>query len=271
MKKRDRVLRLRNSPLVHVLAQVVFAPVLSMRDHIPAIQSQLRRAGLPRYQEHAIQTVLLSGGAPEVASKRRWDFIDREAHLAVSLMEEAVVLQTSAYGTFEPFLDMLHCVLDSVAQESSPSLVERVGLRTIDIVHPKQGERLAEYLQPGLLGFPFEQIPESGGRPGGFRVESVSETTVGGVLAIRCYQLPPGQFLPPDLVPSPLEYPLWLQKLTSAAALDFDHYSIRAFDFRTPDIIERLWDLHDVIGSALRRAVTEHAWSVWDPEEVTLK
>ena len=45
MPRQNPPLKLRYSPLVMVLAQVRFSPVLKMADYVPAIQEKLRREG----------------------------------------------------------------------------------------------------------------------------------------------------------------------------------------------------------------------------------
>jgi uncharacterized protein (TIGR04255 family) len=243
-----------------------------MRERIAELQEGLRAQSLPRFQESVIQNVfLMAGGAPEVTSKKRWDFLDRDRRTVLTLTDEVLVLQTSAYDTFEPFVDAFAGALQLVGEIAGLALVERVGYRAIDVIAPQPSEKLSSYLIPGLVGFPFDDVPNVSSRPQGFRVESVAETAKGSLLAIRCYQLPRGQFLPPDLIPTPLTYPVHLTALDNAAALDFDHFSTATIDFSVDSVVDTLWFLHGSIGTAFRHSVTKHAWDVWEATEETLE
>jgi uncharacterized protein (TIGR04255 family) len=265
MPKRTGVKRLRNSPLVHVLAQVVFTPVLDIADRLIAIQSGFKDLGFARLQRTEFQSfTLIPGQAPQLQAKTRWDFLDREKENGVSLTDEFVVLQTSRYTTFEPFVEKLNRLL-AVLAKINIAFVERAGLRYVDLIKPEPHEAFGRYLAPGLLGFPFA---DAGVRasPKAFRTESTADTQV-GTLAVRCYSLMPGQFLPPDLMPGILTYRPELSQGEAGAALDFDHISTRTLNFSGGEVEDLMYKLHDPVKKAFRHSATDFAWERWGPEE----
>jgi uncharacterized protein (TIGR04255 family) len=144
-------------------------------------------------------------------------------------------------------------------------LVERIGLRYVDLVRPQEGEDPALYLDPGLLGFPFQRvsgIPTS--RPT-FRIESQATTTQ-GFLAVRCSWPDKQLYLPPDMIPTVLAFEFQLQPNERPVILDFDHYSVEVRDFVPGRIVDAVADLHDAIDVAFRKAVTDYAFKTWGRE-----
>src|SRR3989442_7935401 len=101
--RRSLQTRLARPPLVHVLAQVRFAPVLAIGQSIPSIQQKLKDLGFPRFEKSQIQNIVLSGPTPKVDFLERWDFSDREKRAGVVLTQDFVVLQASNYSTFQDF------------------------------------------------------------------------------------------------------------------------------------------------------------------------
>lgn len=264
--------RLHASPLVHVLAQVRFPAVTDMADRVEAIRGRLTAFGFLRFEPSSIQNVVVEAGGQNlrIDTVPRWDFLDRDDVRSVVLTRDFVLLQTTRYETYEEFLDLFRAVLQTVAEEAKPTLVERTGLRYVDLVRPQPGERLADYLRPGLVGYAFDDVPatlevRSSLTP---RVESIAATAV-GQLAIRCFQRTDGAFLPPDLMPSNLAYePERLPRAgETVSILDIDHSSARRLDFDVPAIERELEALHDATDIVFRGAVTPYAMSVWRQEE----
>lgn len=266
-------MQLRNAPLVHALAQVVFTPVLSIAECIPAIQRLLIQEGFPRFWESVIQEVALTPGKPpSPVVKRRWDFMDRDQHWGLVLTDSSLVLQTSKYPTVDPFLDRLRRAIDCIADTIRPALVERLGIRYIDLVQPDLGESFSQYVHSGLLGFPFRESPQLDAQLRGFQTQSVAGTNV-GVLAIRSYLLPPNQFVPPDLQPTHLRYRRPRKGSEPALALDFDHFTIFSgsnstpFDFEQSTIVNHVTRLHSTVRAAFDAIAQPYAIERWGPWE----
>jgi len=265
MKRSLPSMRLRRSPLVHVLAQVRFPEATSFIGESERLREIFAALGFPRPNRGTIQNIRLDvGSAPQIEQIERWSYFDLKKRNSVFLTPEFVSLHTNDYLTFEPFLDRFADVLNAVSDALDITVIERVGLRYIDLVELREGENFEQYLEPRLLGFPFEQIRELEFESSTFESASVASTAA-GFLAIRCSQLPENHILPPDISRSDLDYGSFLRS-GAAAALDFDHYSTEPQEFSVDSLIEQFWALHDGIDHAFRTAVTSYALERWERE-----
>ncbi|SPM40362.1 membrane protein [Mycobacterium numidiamassiliense] len=71
------------------------------------------------------------GGSPAPATERFVRYVNRDNTLAASIKSQAVVVETTAYSTFEALLDVVMRVVDARSQLSSIVGVERIGLRYV--------------------------------------------------------------------------------------------------------------------------------------------
>jgi uncharacterized protein (TIGR04255 family) len=260
-------LRLARSPLALALVEVRIGTILKMPDFVPAIQDRLRRDGYPGYSESQVQQVLIAGGGPlmgppQVQSSVRWVFLNEQNVTAAVLSSSAIVLETASYETFDDFVDKLTRILDVVREEAGVSRFERLGLRYVDIVRPIDGDVLADYIAPGVLG-----IDESsfGGTDPVSRCE-VRASTPRGTLVARVTRGFGEVPFPPDLVPLDVISPLLEAANSAVAVLDFDHFSAEPGPFDDAAVVNGLWGLHDNIDRAFRAAVTDHAMKRWEAE-----
>jgi uncharacterized protein (TIGR04255 family) len=260
-------MHLRNAPLVHVLAQVVFSPVLSIANRVAEIQSRLSAVGFPRLVEGTIQQLSLAGEAtPTVSTRRRWDFLDKDCTTGFELSESWLVLSTTAYSSAEPFLELLRRGVEILQDTTDVQLVERLGLRYIDLVRLGPDELFEQYVQPGLLAFPFARSPELKATVQTLRTEAVASTAVGS-LVVRSMLLPAGQLVPSDLDSSVLVYPTGLRTDRPSLALDFDHYVEHVLDFKSSVILDLMGQLREASRESFKVAVTPFAFERWGPWE----
>jgi uncharacterized protein (TIGR04255 family) len=183
-----------------------------------------------------------------------------------------LVLHTSAYLSKEPFIEQLRSVLIELHQLLPTLLVERIGMRYVDLVRPDETERYEDYIHAGLLGFPFRDAPQLNAVPGGFLTQSVG-TTPTGFLAIRSGILPPSRFLPLDLDAGMLRAPV-LRPTTGnrpGLAVDFDHFTVfdgansSTMDFDPDAITGHLLKLHRTLRGAFDVIATPYALERWGP------
>jgi uncharacterized protein (TIGR04255 family) len=71
------------------------------------------------------------GAAPQPTAERFIRFVNRENTVAASIKNQAIIVETSAYTSFEEFTETLMLVLDARSQVSSIVGVERIGLRYV--------------------------------------------------------------------------------------------------------------------------------------------
>lgn len=263
-------MRLQNAPLVHVLAQVVFSPVWELSERVKAFRAAIHPMGFPWVAEGQVHHVTVTDQAPpKVELRPRWDFLSADKTTGVTLTQEALVFQTTAYTSSAPFRDQLRDVLRALREVTGAEFVQRVGLRYIDLIRVAPGERFSEYVHHGLLGFPWREAPDLQARAIGLRTEAIAQTTV-GIMAVRSAVLPPGQMVPSDLLPAVLRYPPppEPQNGLPGLAVDFDHFV--QFDetplpFDADRIVEIVQQLRDGSRAAFEAAGTPYAFERWGP------
>lgn len=267
--------RLPRAPLVHVLAQVVFPAPPAWMDAIPQLQRELYALGYLRMHEHTVVEVsvdLGDGSTPPVQKQRllmRYEFADRDQRTAFVLTASSFVMHTTDYQTFDRFLAEFVRGLDVLHAATGVPVVDRIGLRYVDLIQLQASESFGFYVHPGLLGYPFRANAGLGGTKVGFATGSVAETPL-GALAVRSTVVPPGQFAPPDLELGNLQPPTWVELDKPGLALDFDHFTLfgaphtaAKMDFDAGRIAAHLTGLHTNVRAAFEGIVTEDAVAYW--------
>lgn len=236
------------------------ATVLKIGDFVPDIQEKLRR-DYPRLNQQKVEAIKLVPGSssPTVETLHRWEFVDKPGTTGFILDSSSFTLHTTDYPTFEPFVEQLRFGVTVLAEVAGVSLVERLGLRYIDLIDPVGGDSIDQYVVSGLGGFPLSDFA---GTDCISRTESKGQTTVGHFVA-KFAQYRDGTFLPPDLMPVSLPLSKLPQKGTLTALLDLDHYQAETVDFSPEDIVERMWALHDGTSAVFEATVTPFALDRW--------
>lgn len=266
MKRSLPPLRLRYSPLVYVIGQVRISSVIAIEKYIPEIQEQLRHKGFPRFVKGQVQEIRFEIGetTPKVNVSERYEFQNKEGTSGIVLASDFVSLHTNKYEVYEKFEETFRVALAIIHQVVSFSLVERIGLRYVDLIRLGADEKFSDYLQPGLLGLENGKL---GVTKSLSRFEFVGTTEV-GKLVIRYSQSDNGAFLPADLMPSPLRHEAEVPPGEVVSFLDLDHFLEQSQDFEVSSVLELLGRLHDNLDRAFRSAVTETALQKWGSEAV---
>jgi len=246
-----------------VLAQVRISPIAKMSDYIADVQERLRQNGFPRFDESTTNEILLQPGMqPQMREHPRWDFLNKERSTGIVVTQNAVVLHTNSYDTFDHFAKALRLALDVVREVATPELVERLGLRYVDLIRPSSDESWTAYLQDGFHGLRPEEI----GMQQASQRHDIVGTTAIGKLVVRCVQSM-GAFLPPDLLPSTLDYSkVQVPNDELVTLLDLDHYSEESRDFDVEQVMTTMWNLHENLDLVFRQATTEYAKKKWEAQ-----
>jgi hypothetical protein len=105
---------LPRAPLARVIAQVRFAPILTIRnpDSVAVFQEAVR-ATYPILSEDRIhQIVMASAGTPDIREGVIWRFTEGEKRQwRASLSVDFIALETSAYVSRQDFLERLGAIL----------------------------------------------------------------------------------------------------------------------------------------------------------------
>lgn len=265
--RKCRFVPLGQQPLVLVLCQVRFSPVRKMVDYIPGIQEAFRRQGFPIELAGKIQQLTITPTGVQVVEQERWEYRTRDERWSVTVLQDSVVLQTTAYDRFEGFAERLDLAARTVlaqTEQDKLGLVERVGLRYIDLIRPGAGEDYRAYLRPGFHGVADEVFARGSHR---LHVESIGRTAVGeieGTMIVRVAQNDQGFDLPPDLVGGAPKYEPRAQPGELVTLVDMDHFIEGRFDPDGVWVTARAYELHDhLIETFHNHVVSEKAIEAW--------
>ena len=146
---------LPRAPLVRVLAQARFPPILAIRnpDNVAGWQEKLRDTypHLTKEEVHSIE--LSSGEDPKVDKDLIWRLADNEKDTAwqVSLGVNFVALDTRAYKSRADFLGRLRVVVAAVEEVFGPASTSRLGLRYIDRLTGEAVDRIGDLVHHEVL------------------------------------------------------------------------------------------------------------------------
>lgn len=133
------------NPLMEVLCQVRFPPILKIAVEPPAAFQERIRTQYPRLVERQITTIELPPVVPPVLAQALraavpkgqgviYDFATADEKWKVTLTRDFLALSTSAYRRWEEFLDHLKGPLEALTAIYAPAFFTRIGLRYQDLV-----------------------------------------------------------------------------------------------------------------------------------------
>lgn len=259
--------RMGQAPVFYTLAAVVFNPILQMSEFLPKIQDRFRLEGFPDFRKEQIRQIALAvrqgeGEAPQVATQEgptRWNFIDTSQTSGYILQPNSLVYHTTAYETFKEFSKRLLDGLRLVHEHVGLAYVQRIGLRYLDAVHPKDGENLGQYLSGNVLGLSSVIT----GRLQHCFTETAN-VTADGTLVSRVLITEDALVMPPDLFPLGLTVGERFAKIKGRhAVLDNDHFSAERIDFNVERVAAVLEASHTRIVEAFRLTATDYAREAW--------
>lgn len=271
MERKCRYVPLSQQPLALVLGQVRFSPIRQIDRYIPEIQEAFRQHDFPVERAGKFQQITLgpSAGVPvQVIEQERWEYRTKDETWSVVVTQDGVVLQTTAYERFEGFADRLRYAVRTVlaaTEHDRLGVLQRVGLRYVDVVQPREGEDFRAYLRHGLHGTADEVFRAGTHR---LHVECTGRTQVGddvpGTMIVRVVQNDQGISLPPDLIGGAPKYTCRTNRGELITLIDMDHYIEGSFDPDADWIVARAFEMHDhIIETFHDHVVTETAIEVW--------
>lgn len=267
--------QLPRSPLIVVLAKVQFAPILSIQEHIPAIQEQVRRQGFPLFEEEVGQTIqfTIGSGAPAPASPKptvssRWIFRSADQREAFILTPDFALLTTNRYDVFSVFCRTFETICKMLESIVQPEIALQLGLRYVDLIMPVDNLSSRDCFHAAFRGISGSAF---GGPEAVTHLSLTQVPTPEGVLNIKVGHHTDGTILPPDL-----QFGHGLRFAQSApqagvetSLLDIDHITQlqEAIPFKATVLLATLDKLHDYTRKAFLEVVTEEALSIWGKEE----
>ena len=261
--------KMKNAPVYFTIAQVRFNPILSLETYLPSIQESFRKLGYEDFKPTIVATFNLAivasgeGSSPQVPPTQRvsrYTFANMEGTRGFILEQNALSFQATDYDTFETFSGAFLEGLELLHKAVGIGYSERVGVRYLDAVYPRAGEKLSEYIVPEVMGL-TSKLEHT-------LVHSFSETraqtAVGTTISRTVIQDGPIGF-PPDLAPHGLTVDERFTRLDGLhAIIDTDGSYDSREKFDTQSIKARLHNLHDEIWKSFKATVTRHSLSVWN-------
>jgi uncharacterized protein (TIGR04255 family) len=261
--------KINNAPVYFTVAQIRFNPILNMDGYLAAIQEKMRMAHFPDFKRETIQQLTVPFNAsneegkvptPSFTPRARCIFGNIEGKTEFVLENNALSLQTTVYETFEAFSKILLDGLMIVHNALNLDFTERVGLRYLDAVLPKENELLSDYLTTEVLGLAFKL---SGKLSHSFN-ETVTMNTTGQLVSRVVIQSGP-LGLPPELmVLAPRIDQRFTQTKGLHAIIDTDAFTIVREPFNVDKLRERLHALHLEINKSFKATVTPSALKKWE-------
>jgi len=254
-------LKLLQSPLIFVLAQVKITPVLGIESKIPMLQEAFRKQGYPRLAERKIETTVRGPDSQTIQkdTRRQWEFIDKDKRASVLVDSEGLSYQVTRYDVFETFMKSMTSAMKTFQDYVDPVLVTRLGLRFVDLITPAAGKGIHSYIDEKLRGFKTHETDDRKA----FFSESVYQTIPDSTFVHRYVEATSGFGFPPDLLPMQLEFARDPSMETPFGLLDMDHFSTLEIDFSVEEIVDRFFKLHEQQTKAFKASVTTDALEEW--------
>lgn len=262
--------RMSNAPVYYALTQAHFNPVAAMSKYVDQIQDRLRREGYSLFELQQVTHLVLPApgqaqqAEPQITHTISWLITRSDRTAGFILGPSAITYHTTHYDTHNEFIPELLRGLAAVHEAATLEHVSRLGLRYLDAVLPRTGERVEQYLVSGLHGIEFDATPR-------YRLaESVFGTKTGplvpaGTLVARVYRMTAPLGFPPDMQPNGLVInPKFdVREPREHAVIDTDHFAEGRMPIDMDKLSEQLLSLHATIKSVFRAMTTDHARSVW--------
>ena len=153
---------LKDAPLIRVIAQVRFPPILSIekKDFVGSFQEAIREK-YPILQPEQTQTFVLGPqGVVQPTFQVTWRFIDTAGSWRVSLAPNFMALETTAYSSRRDFLERLEHLLIAFDKSFNPQIIERFGLRYIDRLIGQDLQNISSLVKPEMAGLMAAEFRE---------------------------------------------------------------------------------------------------------------
>lgn len=247
-----------NPPLFCKLTAIHFNPIEELASYIGKIQEGFRLLGYPDYRNPATFRIELAGKPQIQNSSPRWTLGDAELDDLFIIEHNRIVYMTTNYKTIGDFVEKAVAGIRIINEVVGLSFIQKVGVRTVDVILPSEGKTPSDYLNGQLDGF---RIVE------GDLVQKMCETVVntnGGILICRALQSAQGISLAPGLEIEPLTpQEKFISYDGTTGTLDLDHYAEKRSKYDPENIAERILQAHKVTSSMFYKSISDTAREEW--------
>lgn len=257
--------KLSNQPLVFVLAEFRFSPILDIKEYIPKIQDALRNK-LPILRNTETQEITVSPNGISVQAQANWEFISKNSHTAASVNQNRLLFMTAEYERFDGFEDKCGFLLQTIIDIINPSLCLGLGLRYSNtILDIEKKGLIKDFVQPRLYN-------NDDLRLSGNLLRQTNETvwkTEEGAIFIRSIYGEDRALVWPDAENLPIAIQKTSDKPVRRLLLDIDNVwdaqeeESDPLDFDKILILSKLSNMHKVSRKAFWNVTTERAKEAW--------
>lgn len=145
---------LKDAPIVRVIAQVRFPPILSIekQEFVGSFQEAIRDK-YPILQPVKTQSFVFDPqGNVQTLTQVAWRFVDLTGSWRVSLSPNFVALETTDYSNRNDFLKRLEIVVTALSDNFNPAIIERFGLRYVDRLIGQDLADISLLVKPEIVG-----------------------------------------------------------------------------------------------------------------------
>ena len=224
---------LLNGPLVAILAQVKFTPIMQISEYVPRIQDRFRKNGFPLFnilQGESIQPK--PSGDFERIPLKQWIFSSANYEQNLIIDNEQITYQTfdiqeyTYDGFIKKYLEVLK-VFDEIVEVSA---FTRFGLRYVNSIPEKKDVSWKTLIREGFQGVSFPSNHDwldnalcSYMTQRGVNLEKLKMTSN---FQLRIVQSPSGNKYPDDILKLSSETAEVFENVPKVTFLDIDHYII---------------------------------------------
>jgi uncharacterized protein (TIGR04255 family) len=239
---------LKNAPLVRVIAQMRFPPILSIekKEVVSSFQEAIREQYPTLKPEHTQNLIFDPQGVVLSDSQITWRFIDATNSWRVSLATNFLALETSAYSSRSDFLERFKNVVTALHENFKLTTIERFGLRYIDRLQGEDMEHLSLFVRPEIAGIITSEF-------GDCIQQTINESVFtipnqGEHLTARWGLLPVNKTFDPNTI-EPIDQQSWI--------LDLDMSSLKERNFSIPTLMEEAKHFSQRLYAFFRWVVTD--------------
>jgi uncharacterized protein (TIGR04255 family) len=264
---------LAKAPLIYTIGVTRFPRLPDLSRFEADFHEAIRTTGYPLKDE--IEAPIISASFSDAGLQieqhktRLLQFATADRQWAFILTEEILALHTIAYPNHQVFADRFRTGLSALVGISGIAieLVEAVGMRYVDLVVPRDGETLRDYLEPWVLPIEEPTLSERMTLIEGMYVATYRSDV--GELRFQALRNPPTT-LPPELDTPLIKRNGWKRDLPKGefAVVDVDHGT----RFDTPAAMDvdmvcgHLLELRKVAKDLFLSFGTDFAMRVWNGE-----
>lgn len=232
---------LPHAPLVRVIAQVRFPPIMSIErpEFVGPFQEAIRSSYPVLRPERQVGAVVGVQGVSEMQSGSIWRFHDSPGIWRASLSTNFLALETIRYTSRDDFLARLVALLQAFDAHIGWGLVDRLGVRYIDRIlweGPAAARSMVRAEIMGVLAAPFADASVQAATETVFRLGQTDSR-----LRARWGTIPAHHTIDPATL-EPIDEPTWVLDLdaftTEARPMDVDfiaaqvrHFAERIYAF----------------------------------------